>query len=101
MKPIQGYVPEVHNKIDVDGIGQQESSKRFYIHTVEPTTVPEVAQAVLPKKGMAVRNIRLRKQPKKYIPSMKGNKYAVALTQIVASLKESKDAICRHRCLST
>ncbi len=27
-------------------------------------------------------------------PSTKGNKYAVALTQIVASLKESKDAMC-------
>jgi hypothetical protein len=87
----QGYVPEVCNKID--GLGQQESSKRFEVPTAEPTTVPEVAQAVLPKKGMAVRNVRLRKQPEKYIPSMKGNKYTVTLAQIVASLKESKDAM--------
>ena len=88
----QGYVPEVHNEID--GLGQQDSSERFDVPTAEPTTIPEVAQAVLPKKGMAVRNIRLRKQLEKYIPSMKGNKYAVALTQIVASLKKSKDAMC-------
>ncbi len=82
----------MRNKID--GIGQQESSEHFYIPNAEPTIVPEVAQAVLPKKGMAACNIRLRKQPEKYIPSMKGNKYAVALTQIVVSLKESKDAMC-------
>jgi hypothetical protein len=88
----QGYVPEEHNKID--GLGQQDSSKRFDVPNAEPTTVPEVAQAVLPKKGMVARNVRLTKKPKKYIPSMKGNKFAVVLTQIVASLKESKDAMC-------
>jgi hypothetical protein len=55
---------------------------------------PEVSQAVSPNKGMAARNVRLRKQPEKFIPSMKGNKYAVVQTQIVASLKESKDAMC-------
>jgi hypothetical protein len=43
---------------------------------------------------MAACNVRLRKQPEKYIPSMKGNKYAVVLTQIVTSLKESKDTMC-------
>ena len=42
---------------------------------------------------MAARNTRIRKLPEKYVPSMKGNKYTVVLTQIVASLKESKDAI--------
>jgi hypothetical protein len=41
---------------------------------------------------MAAHNARVRKPPKKYIPSMKGNKYAVAMTQIVASLKDSKHA---------
>ncbi len=51
------------------------------------------AQAVLPKKGVAERNNRLRNQPEKYVSSMKGNKYAVALTQIVASLKKSKNAM--------
>jgi hypothetical protein len=42
---------------------------------------------------MAARNARNRKQPEKYAPSMKGNKYVVALTQIVASLKGSKHAM--------
>jgi hypothetical protein len=42
---------------------------------------------------MAAQNARLRKKPEKYVPSIKGNKYAVALTQIVACLKESKDAM--------
>ncbi len=76
----QGYAPEVRNVID--GLGQQDSSKHFEVPNAEPTTVPavpEVAQAVLPKKGMAARNVTLRKQPEKYIPSMKGNKYTVAL----------------------
>ena len=51
------------------------------------------AQAASPKKGIAARNARIRKLLEKYAPSMKGNKYAVVLTQIVSSLKESKDAI--------
>jgi hypothetical protein len=38
-------------------------------------------------------NARNRKQPEKYIPSMSGNKYAVALTQIAASLNGSKHAM--------
>jgi hypothetical protein len=91
----QGYVPELCNKID--DLEQQDSSTLFDVPIAEPTTVsavPEVAQAVLPKKGMAACNVRLRKQPEKYIPSMKGNKYAVAQMQIVVSLKENKDAMC-------
>ncbi len=91
----QGYVPEEHNR--VDGLGQQDPSKRFDVPTAEPTTVSKVssspAQAVSPKKGMAVHNARLRKKPEKYVPSMKGNKYTVVLTQIVARLKESKYAM--------
>jgi hypothetical protein len=92
----QGYdVPEEQNK--VDGLRQQDPSKRFDVPTAEPTTVPEVpsspAQAVSPKKEMAVCNVRVRKKPEKYVPSMKGNKYAVVQTQIVTSLKESKDAM--------
>jgi hypothetical protein len=88
----QGYIPEVCNKID--GLEQQESSERFDAPNAEPTTVLDIAQAVLPKKGMSACSVRLRRQPEKYIPSMKGNKYALALTQIVASLKESKDVMC-------
>ncbi len=35
----------------------------------------------------------MRKLLEKYVPRMKGNKYALALTQIVASLKESTNAM--------
>ena len=51
------------------------------------------AQAASPNKSMAALNTRIRKLPEKYVPSMKGNKYAVALTQIAASLKGSKHAM--------
>jgi hypothetical protein len=52
-----------------------------------------VKKAVSPKKGMAERNVRVRKQPEKYVPGMKGNKYDVALTQIKMSLYGSEDAL--------
>jgi hypothetical protein len=42
---------------------------------------------------MAARIARVRKKPEKYVPSMKGNKYAVALTQIKMSLYGSEDAL--------
>jgi hypothetical protein len=38
-------------------------------------------------------NVRERKQPEGYIPSMKGNKYAVALIQVAALLGGSKNAM--------
>jgi hypothetical protein len=50
-----------------------------------PPTLPE--DPALPSQGMAVRNARVRKPPKKYVPSMKRNKYAVAMTQIAARLR--------------
>jgi hypothetical protein len=49
---------------------------------------------------MAARNARNRKQPEKYVLSMTGNKYAVALTQIVASLKGSKHAMSMAQMLA-
>jgi hypothetical protein len=39
-------------------------------------------------------NSRARKAPEKYVPSMKGDKYAIALTQITLSLQGSEDALC-------
>jgi hypothetical protein len=50
---------------------------------------PEM-QTASPKEGMAARNNRNRKQPEKYIPSMQGNKYQVALAQITTYLGSSK-----------
>jgi hypothetical protein len=43
-----------------------------------------------PNVGMAARNARNRKQPEKYVPSMQGNKYQVALAQITTSLGASE-----------
>ncbi len=47
-------------------------------------------QAASPKNGMAARNTWNRKLPEKYVPSMQGNKYQVALAQITTSLGSSK-----------
>ena len=57
-----------------------------------PTIVP-IEDPALPSQGIASHNTRARKLPEKYIPSMKGNKYAVAMTQDAASLKGSKNAM--------
>ncbi len=42
-----------------------------------------------PKVGMAARNAHNRKQPEKFVPSMQGNKYQVALAQITVGGKRS------------
>jgi hypothetical protein len=73
-----------------DGPGQQDE----VLPPIQiPTTLSE--DSALPSQGMTVCNarVRVRKLPKKYVPSMKGNKYAVAMTQIAASLKDSKHAM--------
>jgi hypothetical protein len=83
------YVPQ--ELTEVNGFGQQDPSAA---PTEEPSAEPPTEpNAPSPKKGMAARNARNRKQPEKYVPSMKGNKYDVALTQIAASLKGSKHAV--------
>ncbi len=84
------YVPQ--ELTEVDGLGQQDTSAA---PTERPSVKPSTTSAVethapSPKKGMSTRNARNRKQPEKYVPSMQGNKYAVALTQIAISLKGSK-----------
>jgi len=66
------YVPQ--ELIEVDGLGQQDPSMAPTEEpSAEPPTEPRVETfAPSPKKGMAVRNARNRKQPEKYVPSMKG-----------------------------
>ncbi len=103
-KAFEAYIPLEHAEPE-DGLGHQDPSKPEHLimppmehPTVEPVTkvastpIP-VKNAVSPKKGMAARNARVRKQPEKYVPSMKGNKYAVALTQIKMSLYRSEDTL--------
>jgi hypothetical protein len=46
-----------------------------------------------PNVGMAARNAPNRKQPEKYVPSMQGNKYQVALAQITTSLGSSETSM--------
>jgi hypothetical protein len=95
-KAFKAYVPLERAELE-DGLGHQDPrepelliSPPTKLPTVNPTikvasTPVLVKNAVSPKKGMAARNARVRKQPEKYVPSMKGNKYAVALTQIKMS----------------
>ncbi len=52
----------------------------------EPISKPKAAS---PKTGMVACNVCNRKQPQKYVPSMQGNKYQVALAQITTSLGTS------------
>jgi hypothetical protein len=100
----EAYVPLERAEAE-DGLGHQDPNKPERLirppmehPTVKPNTkvasIPfPIKNAVSPKKGMAARNARMRKQPKKYVPSMKENKYDVALTQIKMSLYGSEDAL--------
>ena len=61
---------------EVNGLVQQDTNVATTEEPrSEPTATPLVeTQAPSPKKGMAAHNVRNRKQPEKYIPSMSGNK---------------------------
>ncbi len=87
------YVPQEF--AEVNGLGKQDiNAAPTEEPSAKPTAAPAfMAQAPSPKKEVAARNARSRKQPEQYIPGMSGNKYAVALTQIAASLKGSKYAM--------
>ena len=52
-----------------------------------------VTQAESPKVGMAARNACNWKQPEKSVPSMQGNKYQVALAQIMTFLGSSETSM--------
>ncbi len=87
------YVPQEY--AEVNGLLQQDTNVAPTEEpSSEPTAMPAVeTQAPSPKKGMAASNARNRKQPAKYTPSISGNKYAVAKTQIATLLKGSKHAM--------
>ncbi len=93
-------VPVDNNTTTIDGLEQQDPTGcTAALPTAEPTTSTEkvkglVKKAASPKIGMAARNSWVRKAPAKYVPSMKGNKYAIALNQITLLLQGSKDALC-------
>jgi hypothetical protein len=92
-------VPVDVNAIVIDGFKQQDPIEGAATEpNAEPTTSPKKAKSPAkktapPKTGMAAQNSRARKAPEKYVPSMKGNKYAIALTKITLVLQGSKDAL--------
>ena len=55
----------------------------------EAVAEPEI-QVAPPKEGMAAQNTWSRTQPEKYVPSMQGNKYQIAMAHIATSLGSSK-----------
>jgi hypothetical protein len=61
-------------------------------HNQQMVAEPET-QAASPKEGMAACNTWNRKQLEKYVQSMQGNKYQVALAQITTSLGSSKTSM--------
>jgi hypothetical protein len=93
-------VPIDNNAIPIDDLKQQDPTEgAVMVLTAESTTSPKkvkspVKKVASPKAGMAAQNSWVRKPPEKYASSMKGNKYAIALTQITLSLQGSKDSLC-------
>jgi hypothetical protein len=88
VKPTGVEVDSDHQEFDfIDGLGQQDEE------TQAPPAMPVPEYPAPPCQGMAARNAKVRKPPEKLVLSMKGNKYAVAMTQIGASLEKSKHAM--------
>jgi hypothetical protein len=81
-------VPVDDNSVVIDGLEQQDPTEgAAAVPTAEPTNSLKKAKSPAkktapPKTGMAAQNSRAREVLEKYVPSMKGNKYAIALTQI-------------------
>jgi hypothetical protein len=92
--PVDDYASKI------DGLNQQDpTDDAAAVTTAEPTSSPKkvkspVKKIASPKTGMAARNSQVRKASEKYAPSMKSNKYAIALTQITSMLQGSEDALC-------
>ncbi len=89
-----------NNAVAIDGLEQQNPTEgAATVPPAEPTNSPIKAKSPAkktapPTTGMAARNSCARKAPEKYVPSMKGNKYAITLTQITSLLQGSEDALC-------
>jgi hypothetical protein len=102
-------VPVEDTAIAVNGLKQKDLTHGAPMApNAEPTTSPKktrspakarspVKETADPRTGMAARNNRVRKAPEKYVPSMKGNKFANVRTQITSLLCGSKDALCMEQ----
>ncbi len=77
-------VPVDNNVIAIDCLKQQDPTEgTAAVPAAEPTTSPKKAKSPAkkiapPKMGIAGQNSHARKASEKYVPSMKGNKYAIA-----------------------
>jgi hypothetical protein len=87
-------------QVPIDDPHERKTARRS---TGEPTAAAPSQDPAPPLQGMATRNARVRKPPKKYVPSLQGKKYAVALSQIAECLKQSNKSTGWHwpRCLSS
>jgi hypothetical protein len=92
--------PVDNNAIAIDGLKQQDPTEGVAaVLTAEPTTSSKkvkspVKKVASPKTWMAAQDSRARKAREKYVPNMKGNKYAIAFAQITLPLQGSKDTLC-------
>ncbi len=94
-------VPVDKDASAIDGLKQQDPTEgAAAVPNAEPISNLKKAKSPAkktapPKTGMAARNSHAKKAPEKYVPpNMKGNKYAIALTQITLLLQGSDDALC-------
>ena len=62
----------------------------------EPPTLETPAHT--PPAGMAARSVRVRKPPEKFIPSMQGNKYEIALLRLLLLLVKVRTRWHLHKC---
>ncbi len=92
---IPGVVTEPaakHTRVEVDAPQETyfDDGLRHQDEAIPPIQIPPTLpeDPAPPHQGMAARNARVRKPPEKYVPSMKENKYAAAMTQIAASIKK-------------
>jgi hypothetical protein len=92
-------VPVDNNAIVIDGLKQQDPTEgAATVPTADPTTSPKkvkkpVKKVASSKTGMKAQNSWVRKAPEKFFPSMTGNQYAIALTQIKSLLQGSEGAL--------
>ena len=98
-------VPDEDTAIAVDDLEQEDPTHGAPMApNAEPITSPKktrspakarspIKKTADPRMGMAAQNNWVRKAPKKYVPRMKGNKYAVVLSQITSLLRGSRDAL--------
>ena len=90
--PQESEVPQETETAETETARQPTALDVIEIALPENTALDAIEIAP-PRQGMAERNARSRKPPETYVPSMKGNKYAIAMTQIATSLGTSKNAM--------